>query len=146
MKISELTTEEALDAMCELTPYVSGIISDKELMNELKRKVDAGEDASRAEFIALALEKLTVIVPMLLKKRRTDVCGILGILNRKDAAAVASQNILVTLAQVREISKDRELIDFSNRGGMGKRARNLRSFLSPPFSWFCAAFGSQGTA
>lgn len=40
MKISELSTDRALDVLCELTPYVANITGDKALLDELGKKFD----------------------------------------------------------------------------------------------------------
>ena len=62
--------------------------------------------------IALGLQKFTKIVPILLQKRKTDVHGIIGVINGKTAEEIASQNILITAKQIRDIVKDKELLDF----------------------------------
>ena len=41
MKISELTTEQAADVLCELTPYIANITGDKALLDELGKKFDS---------------------------------------------------------------------------------------------------------
>ena len=65
-----------------------------------------------AEKIALTVGKLSKILPILLKKRREELFGVLGALNEKSAEAIAKQNIIVTMKQIRDISKDKELLDF----------------------------------
>ena len=39
-KISELTTEEAVDYLCEMTPYVANISADEELLKVLREKIE----------------------------------------------------------------------------------------------------------
>ncbi len=39
MKLSKLTTDEALDVLCEITPFVSSIISDEDLMETLNKTI-----------------------------------------------------------------------------------------------------------
>lgn len=112
MKISELSTDRALDAFCELVPYIDNILVDEELIAEIKRKVKLPEGASRAEFLNIGLEKVNKIVPILLKKRRADIYGILSVLNETPIEEIGKQNFLVTASQVREVLKDRDLIDF----------------------------------
>lgn len=41
MKLSELTTEQAADVLCELTPYIANITGDKALLDELGKKFDS---------------------------------------------------------------------------------------------------------
>ena len=112
MKLSELTTDEALDVLCEMTPFITNIVSDEELLDELKNKVEDGRRLTKAEIIAYGIDKLNAIAGILLKKRKADVYGILGALNNKPAEEIAKQNFLVTGAQVREIVKDKALLDF----------------------------------
>jgi hypothetical protein len=112
MKLSEMTTDRAADVLCEITPYVSNIVADEELLAELKRAVSADEVQTRAELLAKGAEKITKIVPIVLKKRKADMFGILAALNDKTAEEIGKQNILATMKQVRDIVKDKELMDF----------------------------------
>ncbi len=112
MKLSEISTDKAISVLCELTPYINNIASDEELLAEIKRKVDAGTVTNRVEWLAIGVEKVNKIVPILLKKRKADVLGILGVLNEKSPEEVEKQNFLVTAKQVAEIVRDKELIDF----------------------------------
>lgn len=112
MKLSELSTEKAADVLCEITPYSIAIMTDEELMAELKAAIDFKDANTMAEKIALIVGKLSKILPILLKKRREELFGILGALNEKPAEAIAKQNIIITMKQVRYICKDKELLDF----------------------------------
>lgn len=112
MKISEFSTDKALDVLCELVPYIDNILVDEELVAEIKRKVKLPEGASRSEFLNIGLEKVNKIVPILLKKRRADIYGILCVLNETPIEEIGKQNVLVTMTQLREVLKDRDLIDF----------------------------------
>lgn len=112
MRLSEISTERAADVLCEITPYISNIITDEELLEELKKAIAPKGANTRAEFLALGLEKINKIVPIVLKKRKSDVFGVLGVLNDKTAAEIAKQNLLATMRQIKEIIKDKELLDF----------------------------------
>ena len=112
MKLSELSTERATDVLCEIAPYAMAIMTDEELMAELKAAVDFKDANTMAEKMALTVGKLSKILPILLKKRRTELFGILGALNEKSVEGIAKQNIIVTIKQIRDIPKDKELLDF----------------------------------
>lgn len=112
MKLSELSTDRATDALCEISPYAMNIMTDEELVGELRSAVDFNHANTVAEKMALIVGKISKILPILLKKRKEDVFGILGVLNEKSVDEIAKQNIIVTMKQVRDISKDKELLDF----------------------------------
>lgn len=112
MKISEMSTDNAMDVLCELTPYVTNIVTDEDLVGELKKAIDFKEANTMAEKMALTAEKITKIIPIILKNRKNDVFGIVGVLNEKTIYEIAKQNIIVTMKQIRDISKDKELLDF----------------------------------
>ena len=113
-KISQLTTDEALDVLCELTPHINGIISDEELLDEIKRKLDKNGDGeiSRIEMIRFGVEKMDKIIPIVLKKKRDALLSVVAILAEQDLDDVKKQNIIKTGAQVRELAKDKDLMDF----------------------------------
>lgn len=112
MKISEFSTERAMDVLCELIEPVSDILADEDLMTELKSAVDLSNTHTQAEQLVIVGQKMTKIAPIVFKKRRNDVCKILALLNETDVEAVAKQNILKTMSQIRDIAKDKELLDF----------------------------------
>jgi hypothetical protein len=47
-----------------------------------------------------------------MKGKKKDLFGILGVLNEKTPEKIAEQNIVKTMKQIREITKDKELLDF----------------------------------
>lgn len=112
MKISELSTEQALDVLCEITPLVSEIISDEDLAAEVKKKIGDTEGLTRADIIAFGIEKLGAIANVLLKKKRDSVCAVLAAVNLTDAETIKKQNIIKTLSQIRELAKDKEFLAF----------------------------------
>jgi hypothetical protein len=111
MRLSEISTDRAADVLCEITTYVANIVTDEDLIGELKKTI-SGKAITRAELIALATEKINKLIPIVLKKRKADVFGILAVLNEKTVEEIGKQNFLTTMRQVKEIVKDRELLDF----------------------------------
>lgn len=112
MKLSELSTDRAMDVLCELTTPVSSIVSDAALMEELRSVIKPEKAATRAELMALGLEKLGKLVPIVFRTHRADVYEIIAIVNEQSAEEIARQSIIVTMCRIREIIKDRELLDF----------------------------------
>ena len=114
MKLSEISTERAADVLCELTPLIDSIITDEELMKALSAAIGA-EDAASMSFgqkLLLVSDKVGKIVPILMKKRRAEMFGVLGVLNEKTPEQIARQNLVETMRQVYDLIHDRELMDF----------------------------------
>lgn len=99
--------------LCELVPYVNNIAIDDDLLSALKEKlVGDNENITRGAMLALGAQRINLIVPIILKKHRKDVFGILSVLNEISVERVEKQNIIKTLMMIREIAKDEELICF----------------------------------
>ena len=112
MKLSELSTDRAMDVLCEITPYITNILSDEKLLSELKTAIEFEKAETRAEQFALIGGKITKIVPIIMEEKKYDLFGIIGVLNEKTPEEIAKQNIIKTMKQIREITKDKELLDF----------------------------------
>lgn len=112
MKFSELTTETAMDAFCEVTECIERIMSDKELVDELKKELGFTDKTTNAEKTAIVLGKIKTIAPIILKKRRDDALGIVAAVNSISVDEIKKQNIVKTLVQVREIIGDKDFMDF----------------------------------
>lgn len=113
MKLSDFSTERAVDVLCELVPYVNSITLDEELLGTLKKKLNpGGESLNKAAMLTLGAQRLAEIVPIIFKKHKEDVFGILAALNGKTAEEIAKQNIIKTMLMIREAVKDEELVAF----------------------------------
>ena len=112
MKISQLSTDRAMDLLCEIVTPVTNIMTDEELIKELKSAVDFEKANTMAEKIALITGKFTKILPLILKKRKADLFSILASLNEKTIEEIGSQNVIKTMSQIKDIAKDKELLDF----------------------------------
>ena len=112
MKISQLSTDRAMDLLCEIVTPVTNIMTDEELIKELNSAVDFEKANTMAEKIALITGKFTKILPLILKKRKADLFSILASLNEKTIEEIGSQNVIKTMSQIRDIAKDKELLDF----------------------------------
>ena len=112
MKISQLSTDRAMDLLCEIATPVTNIMTDEELIKELKSAVDFEKANTMAEKITLITGKFTKILPLILKKRKADLFSILASLNEKTIEEIGSQNVIKTMSQIKDIAKDKELLDF----------------------------------
>lgn len=116
MKLSELTTDRALDVLCELTPSVSNIIEDDEVVNALSAAMpEKDADSEESNPFAYGIRfvgKIGSIIPVMLKKHRADVYHILSVLNEKSVEEIARQPIFETMRQAREAFQDSELLSF----------------------------------
>lgn len=112
MKISQLSTDEGLDVLCEITPFLCSIIEDDNLRDALRKKVKLEADASVTEIYAEAIRKLGKIIPIVTKTHRDDVYGIVAAVNGKNPDEIAKQNIIKTAGDIRDIINDKEFKDF----------------------------------
>nr|DAP47272.1 MAG TPA: hypothetical protein [Caudoviricetes sp.] len=112
MRISELSTDKAADVLCEVSAYALNIVTDEELRDSLTAQIDAEKPQTAGERYAVGAQKISQWVPILLKKHRDDVFGILAAINGTTIAAIKKQNIIKTMLQVREAVKDKDLMDF----------------------------------
>lgn len=112
MKLSELSTDQALDVLCELTPYINNIASDKDILSEIGKVEDFKDGITKQGLTIVWIDRISKVIPTLLQTHRPDVYGILSAVNQKSVAEIAAQNSMVTLLQIREVLQDKELIDF----------------------------------
>lgn len=127
MKLSELSTDKALDALCELTPYVSNICEDTDLVGTLGEVIKYDDMNIYGQF-ALMAGKIGKITPILLRTHRADVYGILSVMNEKTVGEIAAQPVADTIRQVREAFQDVELLRFFK--SFGRREQSGQSALS----------------
>lgn len=122
LKISEMTTEKATDVICEIVPFIEEIVSDDEFINTVKEKIDVTKDTNKFELYTFMLEKITKVIPIMLKKKRNAVYGILAAFNEKSIDEIAKQNIIITISQINTLVKDKELTElFTSLGKSEKR-------------------------
>lgn len=112
MKLSDLSTEKAADVLCEISVYTLSILGDEKLRESLRNGIDKTGAETFAEKYAFATEKITALLPVLLKTHRDDLFGIIAAVNSISAYVVAKQNVMVTLNQIKEIMRDEEMISF----------------------------------
>lgn len=112
MKLSELTTDGALDALCTITPYIYSITSDTALIESVGKAINTEKVENRYGQYLILMDKAVEILPLVLKDHRTDVYGILSALNQRTVEEIAAQNVMETIRQIREVTQDEELRSF----------------------------------
>lgn len=133
MKLSDLTTDETLDVLCEITPCVERIVKDESIINTIGTAVDT-KGMTKTGVLMAGLEKIGAVIPALLKDHRSDFYHILGAVNRIDPAEIAAQKLTVTLTQIDEVFHDEELLTFfKSFGRQGQKAPSAPS-VPPPVS------------
>ena len=113
MKISQMTTGQATDVLCKITPPMTRLLADERAIPMIQNVLDAGKSDKAMEAITAVLMK---VVPYLLKDHKEDIFEIIGGLNGKTAAQIDKQNVLKTMQMVKD-SVDQELIDFFKSSG-----------------------------
>lgn len=140
MKLSELSTDKALDVLCELTPYASSIMEDEQILSvldgfmgraaaekqeneeneESKKDGDGDEDVGAAAAGIRMFGGMVKNIPLLLKTHRADVYGILSVMNERPVAEISAQPIRDTIQQTRELFQDEELLSFFKSSAQGQ--------------------------
>lgn len=120
-KFSNMSTDEAFDTICEITPYASSIMSDQDIMDGIGKGADR-KNLTAVGMVMLAIKRVASVVPALLKNHRADIYGIVAVMHEEDKTPedIAKQGIMVSLAQFQEVMQDKILIDFFKswrRGG-----------------------------
>lgn len=105
MKISQMSTEKAAGVLVRIMEPVTHIIADQEAMQIVSSMAGV---ANSIEGVMAILMKL---VPYCLEKHKSDTFAIVAALTDKTEKAVAKQNFLVTVKDIRD-SVDTDLVDF----------------------------------
>ena len=111
MRLSELSTDAAASVLLSITPALSNILKDPDLRGKIGKKTDLKDMSVMGIYLA-GVDKINEIIPFLLDTHKADVYAILAALNNTTTAKIADQNILVTMTQIMETVKDKDLIDF----------------------------------
>ena len=135
MKLSELTTDRALDVLCELTPAVANIVEDKAVASALERAIpEKKEDPEKEESASNFASGLKIfgeigrMAPVLLKNHRRDVYTILSVVNERPVEEISAQPLMNTVRQ----GRDSDLLAFFKPSAQGeKTASSVPSAESP---------------
>lgn len=142
MKLSELSTDRALDVLCELTPAVANIVEDKTVAVALERAMPENnrdfhdKEESQSNFVSglKIFGEIGKLAPVLLKNHRSDVYTILSVLNEKTAAEIAAQPIRDTIRQVRKAFLDEDLLSFFRSSAQREKTESSAPSAESPVS------------
>lgn len=110
MKISEMTNDQACDAIVRLTQPIANITDDPAVEPMLK-ELASHEGENGVSALKIISSMLPKVVPLLLKDHKTDVYEIISVLSWKDRKAVGQMKLMETISVLRE-SIDEDLIGF----------------------------------
>lgn len=112
MKLSDLSTDQAADVLCELAPHIESVTHDENIISEIGRVENFDNGITKPGLAIIWAGRASKLMPVILKTHRADVYGILSIINGKSVDEIASQNIKETIRQVTEALKDEDLVSF----------------------------------
>lgn len=112
MKLSQMTNEQACEAMIRLSDPVSRLLEDKSILPLLKQLSEM-KDVPAAEAVGAMLPKA---VAFAMKDHRDDLFEIIGAMTDESAEQVAKMNFMQTISVVREFA-DKDFIDFFKSSG-----------------------------
>lgn len=107
MKLSEMTTDQAADALVRLVEPAAEIVNDEKVFKVIQ---GAGKIAKATWQVQLAYI-LREVAPVLLKDHRNALYEVLSIMTGKEVAAISKQPITATIEDIRN-SVDAELLRF----------------------------------
>lgn len=120
MKLSELSTDKALDVMCELTPPVHSITQDEEV-KQIVGKAEQSAKLNKYGIYMMVANRVIELIPLLLKSHRSDVYKILSIMNERPMEEIAAQKLMETMQQVRDLFSDEEFAAFFKSSAQGEQ-------------------------
>lgn len=108
MKLSEMNTNEACDAVVRLTEPISNISNDPQMEKALKDIAGLQGQMTALQALSTVFPKL---VPNLLKDHLEDVYEIISILSGLSVAEIGKMKFTETIKVLRECI-DKDLLDF----------------------------------
>lgn len=107
MKISELNFEQTIEILGNITPYITSIMKDKELIESLKKKTKSDKDDYNR-----GIDILNKSIPVILNSHKEDIIHILAILNFESYETTKNKNIFEVVRDIQNLLDDKELIAF----------------------------------
>lgn len=115
MKLSEISADRTMDILCEVTPHISNIIEDKNLMEVLKNKVKYEEDKKEEieeKGLELGFKNFMKLIPIIFKDHKNDVQMVLAIMDNVTLKEIQEENIFKNINRINELIQDEEMVSF----------------------------------
>ena len=106
MKISQMTTDQAADALIRIAPSAANIMHDEDTVATLEKVANGSNNP-----LVFFADNLVPIANILLKDHRADFYEIVAALSNKTADDVANQKFPETILDVKNCL-DGDLVDF----------------------------------
>lgn len=108
MKISEMTNEQAADALVRIAGPLGSLCDDEQITEMIKTYRDM-EETPMVKVIGKFLPEIAAVA---FKKHRDDILEIVGALTMQTKAAAGKMNFLETIRIIREAFTDETLTGF----------------------------------
>jgi len=119
MKFKEMSTDQALNVMCELVEPLTTIGSDKQLISAYYERTIVDKETTQKERSILGtiqvVKNCKTLIPKLLKDYRTEVYQVLSIINERPIEEIRNQPVITTMSQIKGLMEDSEFVDFSSQ-------------------------------
>ena len=117
MKISEMTNDQAADAMIKMAQPMANLLNE-EGMKALLEDIQNSDKENGVSFFAGILPK---IVAFAMRDHKADVFAIVAALTQKPVSAVGKMNFMQTVKELKE-SIDEDFIGFFRQSGNATKA------------------------
>ena len=112
MKISEMTNEQAADAMVKIAPAIQNLLNDENTKPMLEKLANA-KGMDTVQIVATILPQA---VAFCMKDHKDDLFAIVGALTMQPVSKVGKMNFVSTVKELRE-SFDEDFLGFFNSSG-----------------------------
>lgn len=106
---SDLTLDESLDIICDVTVPILNILDDDNLISLLQEKTEV---KTIADVKRVGAKKFANVLQILLKNKRNETVAILAPFFEMSEAELLKQNALITLANSMKLWQDKEFQNF----------------------------------
>lgn len=111
MKLSQMTTDHALDVFSRISIPIQNIVNDEKVTEIMVKTLKSADNVSRMSNGRFLFLVTTNLIPYILKERKADGYEIISAMTGKTLEEIRDQNFMVTIADCKDFI-DRDFIDF----------------------------------